>query len=85
MGKKMDERKLILRIIKIMPDDTTLAYDESFHMTEAERLDLLLDLPVREAELLIAFCARIATAAADGMRIKMEQLQERYADDLSNK
>jgi len=73
----MDERKLILRIAKILPDEIIL-------MSEAERLDLIMDFPVREGEQLIKLCARIITTAADGKRIKLEQLQERYADDLIN-
>jgi hypothetical protein len=53
-------------------------------ISEAERLDLLIDLPEGERDMLIRLCSRIITTATDGRRIKLEQLQERYADDLSN-
>jgi hypothetical protein len=74
----MDERKLILRIVKIMPDDIVL-------MSESERLDVLIDIGEKERGQLIEFCSRIIVTAADGKRIKMQQLEARYADQLINK
>jgi hypothetical protein len=50
---------------------------------EAERLDLLIDLPEAERDMLIRLCSRIITTATDGKRIKLEQLEKRYADDLT--
>ena len=72
------ENKLIFEICELLPTHLML-------ISEAERLDLLIGLPEGERDMLINLCARIVTTAADGKRIKLEQLQERYADDLINK
>ena len=76
-SKRMDERKLILRIVKMMPDDISL-------MSESERLDVLIDIGEIERSQLIRFCSCIITTAADGKRIKMQQLEARYADQLKS-
>ena len=77
MTKRMDERKLILRINKIMPDEVILMSDE-------ERLDLLIDLGEDERNRLISLCSRIIATAADGRNIKMKQLEKRYADQIKS-
>ena len=71
------ENKLIFEICELLPTHLML-------IPEAERLDLLIDLPEGERDMLIRLCSRIITTATAGKRIKLEQLQERYADDLSN-
>ena len=78
MTKRMDERKLIMRLVKMMPDEIIL-------MTESERLDVLIDIGETERTQLIEFCSRIIVTAADGKRIKMQQLEARYADQFINK
>ena len=78
MTKRMDERKLILRLVKMMPDELVL-------LSESERLDVLIDVGEAERTQLIEFCARLLVTAADGRRIKMQQLEKRYADQLINK
>ena len=77
MAKKLFERKLIMRLVKMMPDEVIL-------MTESERLDVLIDIGETERGQLIEFCSRIIATAADGRRIKMQQLEARYADRLTN-
>ncbi len=71
------ENKLIFEICALLPSHI-------FLISDAERLDLLIDLPEGERAQLIKLCSRIITTASDGKRIKLEQLQERYANDLSN-
>ena len=73
----MDERKLIMRLVKMMPDEIVL-------LSESERLDVLIDIGENERGQLIEFCSRIIATAADGRRIKMQQLEARYADRLTN-
>ena len=77
MTKRMDERKLIMRLVKMMPDELVL-------LSESERLDVLIDVGETERTQLIEFCARLLVTAADGKRIKMQQLEERYADQLQS-
>jgi len=77
MAHRMDERKLILRLIKIMPDELVL-------LSESERLDVLIDIGEAERNQLILFCSNIITTAADGKRIKIAQLEKRYADQLKS-
>ena len=74
---KMQERKLIWRIVRMMPDDIVL-------MTDEERLDLLIDLNEDERKHLIEFCSRIIATATLGKEIKIKQLKERYADQLKH-
>lgn len=75
MRKRMTERALIWRVVKILPDEVAI-------MTDEERLDLLIDLGIADRTQLIQFCTRIIMTAVDGKRIKMEQLEKRYADQL---
>ena len=77
MTKRMDERKLILRLVKMMPDELVL-------LSESERLDVLIDVGEAERTQLIEFCARLLVTAADGKRIKMQQLEKRHADQLKS-
>jgi hypothetical protein len=71
------ENKLIWEICELLPSHIMLIPDE-------ERLDVLIDLPVGEANMLIALCSRIITTAADGRNIKLKQLEERYADQIKS-
>ena len=77
MTKRMGERKLILRLVKMMPDELVL-------LSESERLDVLIDIGETERAQVIEFCARLLVTAADGKRIKMQQLEARYADQLKS-
>ena len=69
------ENKLIWEICELLPSHILL-------ISDAERLDMLIDLDEGERVQLIKLCSRIITTATDGKRIKLEQLEKRYADDL---
>ena len=70
------ENKLIWDVCKLLRSPIVIIPDD-------QRLDLLIDMDEGERNKLIEFCSRIVTRAADGKRIKLEQLEKRYADQLN--